>query len=110
MHSSTNAPGHRRPATVLHFKMAPRRPQGPSSATWRVRLSVHRRPPRNQSNPTMSFDWFRCSAKLARSEEHTSELQSLMRTSYAVFCLKKTQTHNHNLYIIHTHHLFLIII
>src|SRR3546814_6563907 len=30
---------------------------------------------------------------LARSEEHTSELQSLMRISYAVFCLKKkTQT------------------
>src|SRR3546814_2339713 len=27
-----------------------------------------------------------------RSEEHTSELQSLMRSSYAVFCLKKTQT------------------
>src|SRR3546814_1402673 len=29
-----------------------------------------------------------------RSEEHTSELQSLMRISYAVFCLKKTTTHN----------------
>src|SRR3546814_10740194 len=28
-------------------------------------------------------------AHFARSEEHTSELQSLMRTSYAVFCLKK---------------------
>src|SRR3546814_10879756 len=28
--------------------------------------------------------------KVARSEEHTSELQSLMRNSYAVFCLKKT--------------------
>src|SRR3546814_1624617 len=27
--------------------------------------------------------------RLPRSEEHTSELQSLMRTSYAVFCLKK---------------------
>src|SRR3546814_2436299 len=27
-----------------------------------------------------------------RSEEHTSELQSLMRTSYAVFCLKKKRT------------------
>src|SRR3546814_1462168 len=27
-----------------------------------------------------------------RSEEHTSELQSLMRNSYAVFCLKTTQT------------------
>src|SRR3546814_3432062 len=31
-------------------------------------------------------------SKLARSEEHTSELQSLMRISYAVFCLKK-KTH-----------------
>src|SRR3546814_2874349 len=32
-----------------------------------------------------------------RSEEHTSELQSLMRISYAVFCLKnKTTQHNHN--------------
>src|SRR3546814_1731438 len=33
----------------------------------------------------------------ARSEEHTSELQSLMRISYAVFCLKQKQNHtNHN--------------
>src|SRR3546814_2800400 len=30
-----------------------------------------------------------------RSEEHTSELQSLMRTSYAVFCLKKKNIHTH---------------
>src|SRR3546814_3677761 len=30
---------------------------------------------------------------LDRSEEHTSELQSLMRISYAVFCLKKKKTH-----------------
>src|SRR3546814_5119088 len=29
-----------------------------------------------------------------RSEEHTSELQSLMRSSYAVFCLKKKKTSN----------------
>src|SRR3546814_3351075 len=29
--------------------------------------------------------------RLERSEEHTSELQSLMRISYAVFCLKKTK-------------------
>src|SRR3546814_1858694 len=41
--------------------------------------------------------YFRCDiaqeedvkALVARSEEHTSELQSLMRSSYAVFCLKK---------------------
>src|SRR3546814_2634907 len=31
----------------------------------------------------------RCMQVIARSEEHTSELQSLMRISYAVFCLKK---------------------
>src|SRR3546814_8256685 len=31
-------------------------------------------------------------ARAARSEEHTSELQSLMRISYAVFCLKKKNT------------------
>src|SRR3546814_3394768 len=31
-------------------------------------------------------------AELARSDEHTSELQSLMRSSYAVFCLKKNKT------------------
>src|SRR3546814_9034049 len=30
-----------------------------------------------------------------RSEEHTSELQSLMRISYAVFCLKKKKDNNH---------------
>src|SRR3546814_7528940 len=33
---------------------------------------------------------------LFRSEEHTSELQSLMRISYAVFCLKKKKTQNDN--------------
>src|SRR3546814_10265655 len=34
-----------------------------------------------------------CARKLfIRSEEHTSELQSLMRISYAVFCLKKTKS------------------
>src|SRR3546814_2211666 len=33
-------------------------------------------------------------AQRARSEEHTSELQSLMRNSYAVFCLKKKNNNN----------------
>src|SRR3546814_5280615 len=37
-----------------------------------------------------SSDWQRTASQLtSRSEEHTSELQSLMRISYAVFCLKK---------------------
>src|SRR3546814_1307756 len=35
-------------------------------------------------------------AALIRSDEHTSELQSLMRTSYASICLKKQKTSNHH--------------
>src|SRR3546814_2579624 len=35
--------------------------------------------------------------RTVRSEEHTSELQSLMRISYAVFCLKKKNTTKHTL-------------
>src|SRR3546814_1638454 len=34
--------------------------------------------------------------RVERSEEHTSELQSLMRISYAVFCLKKKKNTQHN--------------
>src|SRR3546814_6925901 len=37
------------------------------------------------------FDTNHCTT-VVRSEEHTSELQSLMRISYAVFCLKKKKT------------------
>src|SRR3546814_9941848 len=40
-------------------------------------------------NPREDYD--------SRSEEHTSELQSLMRISYAVFCLKKKITHEYGL-------------
>src|SRR3546814_6483080 len=36
------------------------------------------------------------SPNCVRSEEHTSELQSLMRISYAVFCLKKKKTNRNN--------------
>src|SRR3546814_8991052 len=41
-------------------------------------------------------------SRLSRSEEHTSELQSLMRISYAVFCLKK-KTHTTTTYRIAYH-------
>src|SRR3546814_1304714 len=40
-------------------------------------------------------------SRATRSEEHTSELQSLMRTSYAVFCLKKKITTHHTHHHIH---------
>src|SRR3546814_1350453 len=45
-----------------------------------------------------------CHLQLGRSAEHTSELQSLMRISYAVFCLKKkTNPTSHNQSQLHTH-------
>src|SRR3546814_5268008 len=44
---------------------------------------------------------FAC-ARIARSEEHTSELQSLMRISYAVFCLKKKNNEKLSILDIHT--------
>src|SRR3546814_3887525 len=53
-----------------------------------VRREISARPASNR----------RTSPRNLRSEEHTSELQSLMRNSYAVFCLKKTQLkHQHNI-------------
>src|SRR3546814_7430219 len=48
-------------------------------------------------------DGFHACMKVVRSEEHTSELQSLMRISYAVFCLKKTTNRQHNARYLDTH-------
>src|SRR3546814_7641482 len=47
------------------------------------------RPAPSDSEVSMRSSTSRCTNAEARSEEHTSELQSLMRISYAVFCLKK---------------------
>src|SRR3546814_1465824 len=60
----------------------------------RIERGGHRRPDRSAGGGRDHIRHF-----IARSEEHTSELQSLMRTSYAVFCLKKK-----NNYTIHTTH------
>src|SRR3546814_8119267 len=49
--------------------------------------------PRGQFQPALGDE---------RSEEHTSELQSLMRTSYAVFCLKKKTLSSLNIETKHT--------
>src|SRR3546814_8896666 len=58
----------------------------------------------NMVSATPSGGWLQSSPtvpSLGRSEEHTSELQSLMRISYAVFCLKKQKksTHKNQKYI-----------
>src|SRR3546814_6905803 len=45
--------------------------------------------PRGHAAPPLDIHVLRREFSSPRSEEHTSELQSLMRISYAVFCLKK---------------------
>src|SRR3546814_2831981 len=61
----------------------------PSRRSWRRRCSSvacsGNSTRANTNSRRCGSDWRR------RSEEHTSELQSLMRTSYAVFCLKNKQ-------------------
>src|SRR3546814_4980253 len=52
----------------------------PAGEAWEVVRSL---PPRQRAVVVLRY---------VRSEEHTSELQSLMRISYAVFCLKKKNT------------------
>src|SRR3546814_2522827 len=55
--------------------------------------AAHRRSAIRHSGAALRHRWYRTRASSCRcptrSEEHTSELQSLLRSSYAVFCLKK---------------------
>src|SRR3546814_10330914 len=55
--------------------------------------------PPNSFALARTVEYFRVPEDILRSEEHTSELQSLMRISYAVFCLKKKKKKTK-----HTHH------
>src|SRR3546814_7166533 len=59
---------------------------------------LRRRRSRDPHRRTRAAEIWRAGLCPARSEEHTSELQSLMRISYAVFCLKKkkTRTNSHH--------------
>src|SRR3546814_10642243 len=83
------------PYTTLFRSPRLRCPKSPPHRSPRRRRAGPRRPCRQAGRPPR------------RSEEHTSELQSLMRISYAVFCLKK----KHNTRTTHvfrhftTHHL-----
>src|SRR3546814_10908664 len=71
---------------------APALPQWPRrDADRRGKNLVRRRPP--PAGPVHRCD--RQRLWRGRSEEHTSELQSLMRISYAVFCLKKKKNTHH---------------
>src|SRR3546814_6659415 len=74
-----------------------------SAASWVVGNSATTMPSAAASATcsAVASSWLASGRPLARrSEEHTSELQSLMRISYAVFCLKKQNT-THNIRHIH---------
>src|SRR3546814_6108482 len=64
-----------------------------------VAQEAHRRPPVRRRCRGSVLDAGRAirEGSSTRSEEHTSELQSLMRISYAVFCLKKKNTQNNRM-------------
>src|SRR3546814_8263016 len=69
--------------------IGPARRRGRWPGQWSVRSE--------SSRATYSMAVSRSASALAtRSEEHTSELQSLMRISYAVFCLKKKKINKMN--------------
>src|SRR3546814_2756462 len=67
------------PPRARHYRPAAH-PVPPAWPPHRWQTPAYRPAPRRQA------------ARFPRSEEHTSELQSLMRISYAVFCLKKKNT------------------
>src|SRR3546814_8453300 len=69
------------------------RPQGLQFDGSLLVLQIMAQPPTFASN---------LNAASGRSEEHTSDLQSLMRISYAVFCLKKKKTKTNNKTHLHT--------
>src|SRR3546814_9239886 len=65
-----------------------------TEALWACRKALSTRASSVQSG-SKAYD----TRRSKRSEEHTSELQSLMRISYAVFCLKKKKTNITKLYL-----------
>src|SRR3546814_5802209 len=81
-----DALGIRQPQVSKHLKVLA------DAGIVRVEPRARRRIYHLQAEP---FDGIaRWIGSFERSEEHTSELQSLMRTSYAVFCLKKKNKQN----------------
>src|SRR3546814_5133190 len=88
-------------ASPMRATALPSTPSPMTPSTLPCRLKIGKSKKQNcatsAQRPALTAEWNgaterisdRISAKVCRSEEHTSELQSLMRISYAVFCLKK---------------------
>src|SRR3546814_10380079 len=92
-------------ASCSGWPSGPGRPRPPpSAARGRLPASPGCWPARPSPRDLPGAPWprpGRPSPPLSRSEEHTSELQSLMRISYAVFCLKKKKHLQKTNYITH---------
>src|SRR3546814_10688774 len=91
-------PRSTRTDTLFPYTTLFRSPSRQSVQEWRPRSQnplLSREPCRPVLCPPRQSSMRRC-----RSEEHTSELQSLMRISYAVFCLKKKKK-KHNITYAH---------
>src|SRR3546814_8841392 len=81
---------------ATNFPIRKRLPDPASEERWAFNLPSTTPPNWREIDESMAIERFRPeepapwrSSYTGRSEEHTSELQSLMRISYAVFCLKK---------------------
>src|SRR3546814_1743755 len=89
---ATGTKGYTQPVEKATMREA-RKLSATSAGTWpfiaQVRLWLPLAPNLRPAMNTTFFARGSASTAARRSEEHTSELQSLMRISYAVFCLKK---------------------
>src|SRR3546814_1825167 len=90
------APTHFASRWGLRFRRRPVIPATSQPVSWSAQIDpaviLFRSGPTPRSGEPLTVEEIRAHASFARSEEHTSELQSLMRISYAVFCLKKKKT------------------
>src|SRR3546814_6855389 len=93
-------PRSTRTDTLFPYTTLFRSCSAPSFSPWRQPRRTLR-----SSRDCPAPDWRPRRSPPSRSEEHTSELQSLMRISYAVFCLKKKMLNNfyNNKYIYNIH-------
>src|SRR3546814_3446736 len=98
MQPTSPAYGLERPARLVHgLRRSTRSDASGHKLTHHGRLRRDRSELPSVALPYFALPWFATAAIFAaiasasprRSEKHTSELQSLMRRSYAVFCLKK---------------------
>src|SRR3546814_6212106 len=91
--SDQSAPGRCAPSLSTCRNARP--PRSPWNRPSRWRVMCLRNTPRASCSSTYGRSARSSSPRVrSRSEEHTSELQSLMRISYAVFCLKKKNNQN----------------